>query len=348
MSEGPFEELERLGAEPVPAVDPLFADRLESDLRVRHAAGHRAPLVPWRRRAALGLAATGLIVAGLFGLSRLGPGDGGVPLEVTGPVADRDLASEPPAGDPSDATGDTSGGRIEAGERIDGGDEIDVGDQSDATPTPEPTPTVTTTPSPSGTSDTDRVPPGGQDADPTVGAGPEPTGLPASHPTTDPTPARAPALDATPMPTPPAPAATAPPPPTVRPQPTPSPGRPTPTPSDLRPTPTPTTPVPRPSPTVTVTPVPLDAACRTRIQGDAIGVVCEWRAPVGVDIARFTVHRTRNGGARELVATVRPPRMQIVDRNVRPGDSLVYVVTGLTGDAVRAVSERVVLQVPVG
>lgn len=335
MSEHPFDELERIGAEPVPPVDPGFADRLESNLRIHHGALHRTPVTPWKRRLALGLAAGGLVVTGLFGASQLGSDDDGVPVEVTGPIADRDLASDPPAvGDRSDDRAGASGDGSGAGDRIEAGDRPDSGAVF------EPTPTPTATPSPAAESDDGPPPPAVDRDEPATDSAPEPTGAPAVDADADPTPAGDEVAGPTATPT-----ATPTRPPAVRPEPTPSPARPTP---GLRPTPAPTTVVPTPLPSPTATPVPLTAACRIRTQGDAFGVVCEWQLPIGVDVARFTVQRSRNGAARELVAAVAPPRTQTIDRDIRPGDTLVYVVTGLTGDAVRAVSERMVVQVPLG
>ena len=49
MSEHPFDEIERMGSTSTPPVDPAFADRLEAELRVRHATsapGRRVPEEP--------------------------------------------------------------------------------------------------------------------------------------------------------------------------------------------------------------------------------------------------------------------------------------------------------------
>ena len=335
MSEHPFDELERLGETPVPPVDASFADRLESDLRVRHGGRRRAPAwAPGWRRAALGLAAVVFAVVGVIGLGQLRIGDDDVPVEITGPEHDgSEVAAEPPdVGDGGDAIadGESRGGDAET--------EGAAGSTAASTPTPTPTPAG------------DEATSGGGGPVAVVSATPAPATTPTSVQT--PTPGsgstEAPSASPTPAPTAPPRPTAGPSPTSIRPEPAPTSARP---PATVLPlvTPEPTatgTPTPRPS--ATPAPVALDAVCAVRNDRDAMGVICEWQTPVKVDIGRFTVHRTRNGGPRELVANVAAPRTQSVDRDVQPGDSVVYVVTGLVGDAVRAVSERLTVRIPPG
>ena len=84
------------------------------------------------------------------------------------------------------------------------------------------------------------------------------------------------------------------------------------------------------------------------MQGDAVGVVCEWQPVDGIDVTAYRVMRTRNGEPRETVVTVGPDAVMSVDRAVAPGDSIVYRVLALTGDVVRSESAALPVEVPSG
>lgn len=335
MSEHPFDELERLGETPVPPVDASFADRLESDLRVRHGGRRRGPAwAPGWRRATLGLAAVVCAVVGVIGLGQLRIGDDDVPVEIAGPEHDgSEVAAEPPdVGDDGDDGDDGADSGLGGG-----GAETEGAEASALASEPTPIPTPLGDEATSG---------GGGSVAPDLT-----TPAPAGTPTPDQTPTSGDSTGtrpATPLPTP-----TVPPRPTTTPSPTPVPREPLPTterpPVTVVPTMTPEpvdTETPTPAASATPAPVALDAVCALRAGRDALGVICEWQPPPDLDIGRFTVHRTRNGGPRELVANVAAPRTQAADRDVGPGDSVVYVVTGLVGDAVRAVSERLAVRIP--
>lgn len=74
-----------------------------------------------------------------------------------------------------------------------------------------------------------------------------------------------------------------------------------------------------------------------------------WSAPVGVDIDRYVVVRSRNGGEISVIATKRAvDERMIIDREMGPGDVGIYLVRGLFGDNIRAASVRVTVNVPPG
>lgn len=346
------DELARLGQAgraAVPPIDQAYADRLEADLRVRHAqldTGRRAGWGVSLPQVLAGLALMVVAVVGVVGLTGRSTQDAGISVDVQ---------SQPDGGDPevpSPGEPDGSDGSSAA---------LALTPTPDAASVPNPSaePTVVLTPDAPAVEATSgsTEPPVGESAtvDPSAGeptsviptpttpqgeapplTSPAPTsGAPEPTPTVAAT--RAPtAVEATPVPTtPPRPTAT----PTATPLPTVVEATAVPLPS--------ATPVP-PTPSPTSTPVapPIVATCESRIAGDAIGVVCEWEPIVSVDLSGFRVMRTRNGGPREIVAELGPGETIAVDRQVRAGDSITYRVLGLSGDVVRTESAAVVVEVP--
>jgi fibronectin type 3 domain-containing protein len=79
-----------------------------------------------------------------------------------------------------------------------------------------------------------------------------------------------------------------------------------------------------------VVPNPLSAIAPNR------AIVCKWRAPDGVTVAKYRLWRTVDGGARQLV-TVKTPdaRLRHADFNIRTGHTYRYVVTAVDGTGTR-------------
>lgn len=332
MAEEPFDRLAAQAKQSVPPIDPRFADRLESDLRIEHgqlATPRRRVFGAWRPAWGLALAAV-VVVAGFVGLVQLQTNDPGVPLEVTdeggpdGDAAVTDGSGFADAGEPNDVVGD-------------GGDGVAVDVR--ATPTATPTPNDVS----------DRADPATEDAAPTptpVPDDPPATDLPADRsPTAVPTVTDERPVDALATPSPTAISDVAPTAgPTVRPTPSPTVVQPV-TPLPL-PTPTPS-PTPIPTPTARPTPVPVSLTCAARTAGDALGVVCEWGGIAPVDADRYALLRSLNSGQTLVIASRRADAERtFIDRDVSPGDRAVYLVRALQGDAVVGASERVTVRVP--
>ena len=308
MADDPKNRLERHAEQSVPPIDPDFANRLESQLRVDHAAATTRR--PWATRALVPrvLAVAALVVAGVAGIVAITADDAGVPVAV--------VDDESPA--PLDApTSD---------------DALPV----EVTPTPTPTGTPEQTP---GIDESPIVPPALPTAtvvasatvptvEPADGATPIPptsTSLPTLSTVPFPSVTAQPtAQPATPVPA----AATAIPVPTatVVPEPTPSPT------PQTRPTPT------QPPPTVTPTPehepAPIELVCEARSAADAVGVVCSWDEPTtDRTMSQYEVMRSRNGGEVQVVARQRADSStSYIDRNVESGDEVIYLVQALDAD----------------
>ena len=358
MGEYPFDELEQIGSTEPPRVDPGFADRLEAELRAEHPRHAGAAVTPLWRQAPLAAAAAVLVLAAVFGLSRLGGDETTVPLEVTGQPGDAETGA-PETGDGTATDDDLHDGTGGSGpsDTPTGAPAETPADDLAFEPTSTPT-TIAGPAEPDGPTDPDGSDassspgsvPGGEAPDADVPDGEAPDGSfadgPGSTPTVPPltptvvvaaTPEPAPTTEPTPPPRPtPTPAATA----TTVPTGTPRPAA-TPVPVPTA-TPTPTA-APTPSPAPTPAPVAIRATCAVRANGDAIGVLCEWQAPAGVDVDGYVLQRSRNGGSRDVVTMVGPAATQAIDRDVVVGDTIVYVVQGLVGDVVRATSARITL-----
>ncbi len=318
MAEDPMKRLEEQGQEAVPPIDRGFTDRLESRLRVEH-----SELSPTgRRRATLLLPRLGVALAvalvAIVGAVALTGRDAGVPVAVVDgdPPA---LADAPPTGGDAD---------------------------DDDLAAAEPTPTPTTV-SPRGAS--------------TVAPAEAPVEQPSVAVTDSPvTTATVPPLILTPEPTAavqPAPTATV----TAAPAPEPTaqptrPAAPTAIPERATSIPRATeTAVSVPSPTPTATPhAPREPAiiellCETRTVGDVVGVVCTWEPQVSDrTITNYEVWRSRNGDEAVVVNRQRAAApTTYVDRDIRFGDRVTYVIRGLGAeDQVVAASVREVVDVP--
>lgn len=331
MAEEPFERLAAHASQVVPSADPGFVDRLESDLRVEHARQTRPGLGRLGRwRVGWGFALAALVLTGGFvALTRLSAGEPGVPLEVT---------SENPAGQDFS---DTDGPGAENSGASGAGDHSGV--VTTVTPTPAPSPDEAgdgvTTSAPDDVATPAVLPP----ATPTSGPGdsaatPDPTATPTATverpiavaptvpttPTREPTavPTRPPTAVVTPIAPPPTPKATATPPPDPTPRPT-------------------------PGPTLTPAPVPLLLDCAFRTARDSMGVVCEWQAPTSVGFDRYVLMRSRNGSEAVAIATRRADAQRVViDRDLSPSDTLIYLVRALQDDQVIGASQRVTVRVP--
>ncbi|MEM7091852.1 MAG: hypothetical protein AAF567_02520 [Actinomycetota bacterium] len=362
------EGLVAMGAESVPGIDRGFADRLEAELRVRHAqTRRRSPLRLPRRVAIGGIAA--LVLVAVFVAAQVRPSsDQRVELEVFEQPEIAEPADGATDGDPgADASGDSveadptadvdgrvsdedADGADAAREPVDGADDpdgaggdvaLDAGD--DRASVLEPTPSaVAARPSPTVSAPEVEVDSGDSgsdgDGDGSTGDGDgstiaEPEVTPATTPTEVPraTPTAAvPTPTAAPRPTPTAIAA-------ATPQPRPSPTA----------TPTPTVvPTATPTPSPTPTPLPIVASCSVLTNGDAVGVECTWQPPPGAEPERWLVQRVRNGAPRETIATLRPAILRLLDRNVDSGDTVIYAIVGVVGDAVQSVSEPLPVSVP--
>lgn len=320
MAEDPLERMSAQGAEPVPPIDARFADRLETRLRISHA--EAAGQLGRRRRfgRAWVFALAGVIaLAGFIGVTQLDADDPGVPLEVTneGVVGEGDDGD---GGQGEGAVGDAAPTATptpaEPAELV----TIDPDDATaDATATPTPLPAVTDQP-PTDQAPSDQVPTDSAPTDQATGD---------VVPTVDPVPTPS---DQLPTPVP-----------TSTPAPTPAP---TPTPTA---TPRPVQPDPVPSPTPTRPPQParIMLMCKVRTNADAVGVVCEWEGLPDVDVDRFVVLRSLNGGPTTQVAN-RPATAEplYIDRDAGPGDVGTYIVRALKGDSVVGVSVRVTVRVP--
>lgn len=322
MADDPQKRLEQHAENPVPPINPDFANRLESKLRVEHAAvTTRRPWVA-RSMAPRVLAAAALVVAGVAGIVAVTADDAGVPVAV---VDDEQVA-------PLDAPA------------TDGDVPVDV--------TPSSTPTLEQTP---GSDERPAVPPATPTATPpvptpaappVVGATPAaPTSTPLPTQSTPPIPASPTAQVATAVPLPattvPVPTATAVPDPT----PTPTPQtRPT-----LQPVPTPTRTPPTVTPTPEREPASIEMACETRTAADAVGVVCTWDAPTtDRTVARYEVMRSRNSGEALVVARQRASApTSYIDRDVASGDAVIYLVRALDADdRVVGASIREMVRIP--
>ena len=82
MADDPQKRLERHAQQPVPPVDPDFVNRLESKLRVDHAAATTRR--PWAARSFVprALAAAVLVIAVVAGIAAITADDAGVPVAV--------------------------------------------------------------------------------------------------------------------------------------------------------------------------------------------------------------------------------------------------------------------------
>ncbi len=320
MADDPQKRLEAHARQPVPPIDPRFADQLESKLRVEHAA--QSPASQRRIRVVLPrlAAAAAIVVAAGLGITALSNDEPSVPVAIVdnGTTAPLDAAADGGSGDEQDTT--------------DRGDPADPG-QAIADPSAVPTPTVQS-----------------------AGPGPASTETPV-QPTA--VVALPPASTATPLPsiTPatvePSPTVTVP----TRTAPSPTESAQTPTPTPTSPagsTPVPAaTPVPVPRPTATASPEPtptaerepvlLELMCEARVVGDVVGVVCSWRVPESDRIiADYRITRSRNGGEAQVIARQRASApLSYADRDVDFGDQVIYMVQGLdAGDSVVAASVR--------
>jgi hypothetical protein len=72
-------------------------------------------------------------------------------------------------------------------------------------------------------------------------------------------------------------------------------------------------------------------------------IVCKWAAPTGVDVAKYRIWRSVDGGVRKLVATITPPNLlRYADHFVYAYHTYTYTVVGLAADGTRvAISPRV-------
>jgi len=93
--------------------------------------------------------------------------------------------------------------------------------------------------------------------------------------------------------------------------------------------------------TPTPTPEEIDASCSVQTSGDAIGVVCTWTPLQDPTVTGYRLQRSRNRAERETVAEVEADQSSIVDRDVQRGDTIVYAVVALSGDAVHTVSTAI-------
>lgn len=313
--------LDRAGRAPVPAMDRSYADRLEADLRVQHAQREPRQRLGWGvtlPQVLAGVAFALVAVIGVVGLTGGSTQEEGVSLDVQG---------QPDGGDGAD--GGVGGATTESdGDR--GETAAPAVPTATATPLPTEPPTATPQPAPQVTQ------PPLADAPST----PEPIATPVA--TSLPIATAAPLATVTPPAptvTPPQPTATATPIPTATP---------TVVAAEATAIPVPTAtalPTSTPSPTSTPVAPQIDATCAVRVAGDAIGVVCEWEAIVGIDLSGYRLMRTRNDGPREVVAELGPAETLAVDRQVRAGDNITYRVLGLTGDVVRTESAAITIVV---
>lgn len=71
-------------------------------------------------------------------------------------------------------------------------------------------------------------------------------------------------------------------------------------------------------------------------------IVCRWAAPDGVSVARYRLWRTVDGGARELVTSVRADaRLRHADFNIRSGKTYRYTVVGYGADGSRVAKSAI-------
>lgn len=311
------ERLRRLGRAPVPPVDAAYASRLEAELRTQHAsrstgAWHR--FVTMSPRLLVGAAVLAVALVGVIGLTTRTTDRDASSIDVFTQPEERD-ASVPTVPEPSVVA-------------------------PVATPSPQPTalPTSTSEPTrPTPTLTPQEVPTAPLPAATAAPAETTPLPTPPPTPTTAaavvPSPTATPSIQPTSTPMPTA---------TLAPEPS---AVPTATVAPIEATPVPT-PTSTPEPTSTPVPVEVRAVCESQTNGDAVGVRCEWAPITDVDITGFRVMRTRNGGVREVVSEPPAGATTVIDRAVRPGDTIVYRILALAGDAVRGESLPIAVNVP--
>ena len=338
------DRLDQLGRSSVPPVAPAFAQRLEADLRTQHATRDAGPRRRWAlARPQLVVGALALVVAliGVVGLTARSAQQEGVSVDVLGQPEDG-ASSISPVFEPTAAAVASPTATPAASTPVNPSLEAVVSPVPTLARPASPTPVVearaTVIPTPSLAPATP-----GPGAAPT--ASPAPSPLPAPSPPPAPSPTVGTVATTLPVPTL-APPDLAPPtqaPPTLAP-PTQAPPSPTPT-AVVEATAVPL-PTETPAPTSTPTVAPIRATCAPRVTVDAIGVVCEWQPIDSVDLSGYRVMRVRNGQARELVAEVAANETIAIDRAVQAGDTIVYRVLGVVGDAVRSESEPITVMVP--
>jgi hypothetical protein len=321
MVDDPQKRLERHAQQPVPPVDPDFANRLESKLRVDHAAATSRR--PWAARSMLprALAAAVVVVAGVAGIVAITADDGGVPVAVVDD-GQPDLLSAPMTdGDVPVEITPSPTATLERTEGI-----IEGLALSSATPTETlPESAMPTLPPVVSASEVPAVDvPAAEPAEIVVTPEvPANTALPTSS--TVPSPTAVPTLTpATPVPA----SSTVIPVPTVTPVP------------EITP---PITPEVRPTPTPEREPALINLVCKSRTSGDAAGALCSWEEPkTDRAVVAYEVIRSVNSGETQVITRQRANAPTLyVDRNVESGDRAIYLVRALdAADLVVGASTR--------
>ena len=309
MTDDLKKRLDAHGSRELPGADPIFADRLESQLRQQHAelAPTARPLAGWLPRFALGAL---VLVTGIAGIVALTSRDAGIPLEVV--EGDPPTALDQPeteAGEPDEVVVVApSPTVVPASTVVAAPTPTPLAAASDKPAVATPTAIAQATAIPIEPTPTVAVQPAATETAPTA----TPTAIPTSTPT--PTPTMQP-VAATPVPLPTA---------TVEPT---------------------ATSTPEPSPTPTVTPEPMRLTCDARRSGDQVGVVCSWGAVANDRVTHYVVVRSRNGGEAAVVSRQRANiATTYIDRDVAAGDELIYLVRAVgANDAVVAASVRAVV-----
>ena len=326
MVDDPQKRLERHAQQPVPPVDPDFANRLESKLRVDHAAATSCR--PWAARSMLprALAAAVVVVAGVAGIVAITADDGGVPVAVVddgqpdllgAPMTDGDVPVEitpSPTATLERTEGITDGLALSSPTPTETLPESAIPTLSRVVPASE-VPAVDVPAAESGeVVATPEVPP--NTALPTSSTVPSPTAMPTLVPAT-PVPASSTAIPA----------------PTVTPVP------------EITP---PTTPEVRPTPTPEREPAPINLVCTSRTSGDAAGALCSWEEPkTDRAVVAYEVIRSVNSGETQVITRQRANAPTLyVDRNVESGDRAIYLVRALdAADLVVGASTRQMVRI---